>query len=623
MPSVQLLDTDKSILKRLSWRLTNWFNAIASHVVGVSLDCKTLQDDSSMDVRNKGNKSDFETEDEDEGEDGKLNENGKNSQEDTDNRRISLFPSSHNVDRQLEYNASVIPCSLNINGLQSPMSVARTPEGQMEWKMTIDTDPVTSKRAFAQNTSPKVNEDRETKTTQDITPKTDATPETGETSANDDSKTSLNDHVDVIKSEDSSVGSTPEVSSGIVPVSSTDSESQVPTDKSDEKKETDMKFVCHYCDAEFKMRGYLTRHIKKHAIEKAYHCPFWDASLPSEKRCHSTGGFSRRDSYKTHLRSRHFIYPDNVKNVDRVNSHGHCGRCKKHFDSTNEWIEHHIENRECEAILPTFKGNLKKSKKCGKLKMIMTSDGQSRFISNQATISEAKVPISNFMPENRKKLSSEYSKPASASPPIKQTISDLALDNTFALASIPLNYNGNINGNINEHNDNQNYGHFENQVYGNGVPSLAPSNSVPFTGQPQLIPHSGSQNTATHLRKCTQPFDEFSSLNKSPVEDAALDTVRSISSQSSHEHTVLHKEMNFISTDQKSQINPDWEVLPLDIEQAGMSMEEEVKFTNNSNEPKINTTLQRQMNEYALGERHFRETQQFMNFFNYTYNYQE
>ena len=86
-------------------------------------------------------------------------------------------------------------------------------------------------------------------------------------------------------------------------------------------------FICHYCDSTFRKRGYLTRHIKKHAIEKAYRCPFYRGDLPPRLRCHSSGGFSRRDTYKTHLRTRHLLYPEGVRPQDRSRSSGHCAQC--------------------------------------------------------------------------------------------------------------------------------------------------------------------------------------------------------------------------------------------------------------------------------------------------------
>ncbi|GMF03024.1 unnamed protein product [Ambrosiozyma monospora] len=79
---------------------------------------------------------------------------------------------------------------------------------------------------------------------------------------------------------------------------------------------------CPHCNSKFRMRGYLTRHIKKHSKQKAYKCPFYDPNAP--QKCHATGGFSRRDTYKTHLKARHFKYPPGVKSGDRIGMMGWC-----------------------------------------------------------------------------------------------------------------------------------------------------------------------------------------------------------------------------------------------------------------------------------------------------------
>lgn len=111
---------------------------------------------------------------------------------------------------------------------------------------------------------------------------------------------------------------------------------------------TRLPHVCPYCAAEFRVKGYLTRHIKKHAIKKAYTCPFFGAD--SKHRCHSSGGFSRRDTYKTHLKSRHFIYPVGTSCRARSSTPGRCAGCSAEFDRNEDWIEKHICTGQCPAI---------------------------------------------------------------------------------------------------------------------------------------------------------------------------------------------------------------------------------------------------------------------------------
>ncbi|GMM57214.1 Stp1 protein [Maudiozyma humilis] len=150
-------------------------------------------------------------------------------------------------------------------------------------------------------------------------------------------------------------------------------------------------FVCHYCDASFRMRGYLTRHIKKHAIEKAYKCPFFRADAPPELRCHNSGGFSRRDTYKTHLKARHLSFPAGVRPQDRSRSAGHCTQCGERCSNTESWVECHIESGECGGLPSDYVRTVKSERKSGKLRAIRTSSGHARFISTAKSVIEPKI----------------------------------------------------------------------------------------------------------------------------------------------------------------------------------------------------------------------------------------
>ncbi|EDO18894.1 hypothetical protein Kpol_1023p63 [Vanderwaltozyma polyspora DSM 70294] len=171
---------------------------------------------------------------------------------------------------------------------------------------------------------------------------------------------------------------------------STSSRGPTTTNKKLDSK-NDGEFVCHYCDASFRIRGYLTRHIKKHAIQKAYCCPFYNKSSPPDIRCHTSGGFSRRDTYKTHLKVRHFMYPDGVKPQDRSKSSGHCAQCGEFFENTENWVEQHIETGNCKGLPEGFLQSIKCERRSGKLRMIRTSNGNSRFISTAQSVVEPKV----------------------------------------------------------------------------------------------------------------------------------------------------------------------------------------------------------------------------------------
>ncbi|SCU79637.1 LADA_0B02102g1_1 [Lachancea dasiensis] len=106
-------------------------------------------------------------------------------------------------------------------------------------------------------------------------------------------------------------------------------------------------FRCGMCSASFKVKGYLTRHMKKHLVNKEFRCPFWS----NDCRCHPTGEFSRKDTYKTHLKSIHFVYPVGVVKNQRNNSKGRCAACYQEFSSNNEWLDKHVATRACGGLL--------------------------------------------------------------------------------------------------------------------------------------------------------------------------------------------------------------------------------------------------------------------------------
>ncbi|CCH43984.1 Zinc finger protein [Wickerhamomyces ciferrii] len=145
------------------------------------------------------------------------------------------------------------------------------------------------------------------------------------------------------------------------PQSTTTSPQSTTTTSSTTNNNGKKVYVCEYCNSEFRIKGYLTRHIKKHAINKAYECPFFNPK--SENKCHPNGGFSRRDTYKTHLKARHFKYPQGTRSQDRSNTPGKCGMCFKPYKSNEDWVENHIENGECESLPKGYEGRVKNSRR--------------------------------------------------------------------------------------------------------------------------------------------------------------------------------------------------------------------------------------------------------------------
>ena len=195
--------------------------------------------------------------------------------------------------------------------------------------------------------------------------------------------------------------------------------------KSETLDDDEKEFVCHYCDAKFRIRGYLTRHIKKHAIEKAYHCPFYNGQEVPSKRCHNSGGFSRRDTYKTHMKARHLIYPEGVNFASRNESSGHCAKCGGFIAKAATYVEDHIESGQCPALpagyhseslrrtsksasksatpasissqsvspttIPASLPTNYQKKRRNKMKKITTSNGTTRYVSTLQSWVEPKV----------------------------------------------------------------------------------------------------------------------------------------------------------------------------------------------------------------------------------------
>lgn len=108
-------------------------------------------------------------------------------------------------------------------------------------------------------------------------------------------------------------------------------------------------FFCPHpdCNSVFKVKGYLTRHLKKHNANKTFICPFYG----QDSKCHPSGGFSRRDTFKTHLKALHFVYPAGTKSLERNFKSGRCGGCFLFFDNNADWLQNHIEAGLCTGVV--------------------------------------------------------------------------------------------------------------------------------------------------------------------------------------------------------------------------------------------------------------------------------
>lgn len=304
-----------------------------------------------------------------------------------------LFPKKSNIQN---FNfTSVTPCSMNIHLMENPIQLEALPNGMISSTLS-------NKQAFqtainnqnsiintntntATNNNSNNNNNTNTNLPLPISPQSNNSPTALDhklTPQSTISSGTVNSFLNFITKTNGNVNSN----------SNSSSNYQTSTSERDEPG----LLICHYCDATFRIRGYLTRHIKKHAIEKAYHCPFYDKNLPSELRCHNSGGFSRRDTYKTHLKARHFTFPDGIKAHNRNKSDGQCSHCGQHFINADDWINNHLETGKCVKLPEEYLIKLKeksnnKKRTHHKLKMIKTSTGHSRFVSTAESVIEQKV----------------------------------------------------------------------------------------------------------------------------------------------------------------------------------------------------------------------------------------
>lgn len=199
---------------------------------------------------------------------------------------------------------------------------------------------------------------------------------------------------------DSSISNKKLGSSGLPQVSTPSSSSSEDDKNKDEETEGDDitgAHQCPHCLSRFKMRGYLTRHLKKHAPEKAYQCPFHKSSIYKDEndithKCHPSGGFSRRDTYKMHLKCRHFRYPEGTSLKSRALSPGNCSMCGEWFENGEIWCEIHIEGGECKYLPHGFKGKSRIKNRLKKQMNRMIKEQKQKLRASGASVSDYQLP---------------------------------------------------------------------------------------------------------------------------------------------------------------------------------------------------------------------------------------
>lgn len=342
------------------------------------------------------------------------------------------------------------PCS---TGLTTRLLPFKNEKGEIEWTFTDDIVPGTELDCFkmapavdnsSNNSNPLVkhehkqeqeHEHEHNKLENNLSP-------TSSNSSNNDSILSNEKNKKKEKEE------TP-MTSNSSPFSSSDHDEYKSKSDDDTENKT---YHCPHCDAVFKIRGYLTRHVKKHAINKAYSCPFHKFSIYMDEnnithKCHPTGGFSRRDTYKTHLKSRHFKYPDGVKTKDRASSPGNCSMCGEHFQNSEIWCEIHIEGSECKFLPVGFKGKsiiknrLKKQLSKQRSKKLEGIESSKLFQTPTSNPSQTPAPLDNMSYEYNNSESPSHSTSSGNITSTNTTTNDVSPGTNVENGGTPIYYN--------------------------------------------------------------------------------------------------------------------------------------------------------------------------------------
>lgn len=127
--------------------------------------------------------------------------------------------------------------------------------------------------------------------------------------------------------------------------------SNLTTHKSTHLKPTSRPHVCKYCNRGFARPNDLFRHTRCHWKEVGsnkgqFKCPYKNHST-GDNCCHSSGIFSRCDTFKNHLKAIHFQYPSGTKKDQRNKVSGNCRMCHKFFTTVDDWLVNHVEKNEC------------------------------------------------------------------------------------------------------------------------------------------------------------------------------------------------------------------------------------------------------------------------------------
>ena len=381
------------------------------------------------------------------------------SSDEEENDEFSLFPKPIVVDNTLSVNSTVIPCSYNeTSHAQATNNLLNSYTTQYNSFMNSDNTNSANGLLLSSIISPSTqnkyfNNGISFNNTSHLTSKSLFSPQSIRGSPHEEnmatpqfSKTPQMMPPSVNSVRSNAQQTSPSISNEISPVSSSGNGTDVLPENF--QLPEGVNYVCHYCDASFQVRGYLSRHIKKHAIVKEYTCPYYrhaneiktfmehnlntkyfkseeEASAARKKFqsmkhvCHKHNGeFWRKDTLMIHLKKKHYSVDRNtlklvleqkkleqgphVKTKPKIDARklpGTCTCCDEKFANADDFCNNHVLMGMCPALPHGYsiKTNLddeeeekRGNNKCV-LKLIKFSNNDARFIFTKSAVVEPEV----------------------------------------------------------------------------------------------------------------------------------------------------------------------------------------------------------------------------------------
>ncbi|CAI8505808.1 unnamed protein product [Hanseniaspora opuntiae] len=334
------------------------------------------------------------------------------SSDEEENDEFSLFPKPIVVDNTLSVNSTVIPCSYNESShAQATNNLLNSYTTQYNSFMNSDNTNNANGLLLSSIISPNTqnkyfNNGISFNNTSHLTSKSLFSPQSIRGSPHEEnmatpqfSKTPQMMPPSVNSVRSNAQQTSPSISNEISPVSSSGNGTDVLPENF--QLPEGVNYVCHYCDASFQVRGYLSRHIKKACHCQGYFKSDEEASAARKKFqsmkhvCHKHNGeFWRKDTLMIHLKKKHYSVDRNtlklvleqkkleqgphVKTKPKIDARklpGTCTCCDEKFANADDFCNNHEKRGNNKCVL----------------KLIKFSNNDARFIFTKSAVVEPEV----------------------------------------------------------------------------------------------------------------------------------------------------------------------------------------------------------------------------------------